>query len=253
MAEDKKLGMCRWCEQSTTLIRAHIIPEAFYAPIMGDSGKVVILQPSELKAAQFTSTGIYDPGILCSKCDGLLGQLDEYGLKIFKGPPSESDRVTVGFLPGYDLHCDDVPRAQMFLLSVLWRASVTSQRFFQTVNLGRKYEDKIRHLIDSKEEITETDFEFVVIRTVDHPYDGGFAPPFRVRFEGVTAQQLYLPYFKFIVRMDQRPFPPMARLGRFMPGALPQCLRLSYKDSIEGRIVGAVTQATLERKAAKSH
>jgi len=251
MDENKLRGVCRWCQQSAKLVRAHIIPEAFYDPIKGDSDKVVILQPLELKAAQFTSTGIYDPQILCSKCDGFLGRLDEYGLKIFKHPPPESDRVTTGFIPGYDLHCDDVQKAQKFLLSVLWRASVSSQNFFKTVSLGQKYEDSIRHLIANGEEVTEAHFEFVIIRTFDHPYDGGFAPPFRVRFEGVTALQLYLPFFKFIVRMDRRPFPLMARLGRFMPGAMPQCLRLSYKDSFEGRIVESVTRATRERKAAK--
>ncbi len=251
MDENNYICVCRWCQQSTTLIRAHIIPKAFYVPIKGDSDKVVILRPTEEKFTQITSSGIFDSRILCSKCDGLLGQLDEYGLQIFIYPPSEADRITDGVLSGYNLHCDVIQRAQKFILSVLWRASVTSQDFFRTTNLGQKYEDKIRHLITSGAEVTETDFEFVVIRTFDHPYDGGIVPPFRVRFEGVTAQQLYLPYFKFIIRVDQRRFPPIAAIGRFKSGAMPQCLRLSYKNGLEEKIIGSVTEATLARQLKK--
>ena len=247
MDEDKRQGTCRWCQQRTTLIRAHIIPKAFYVPIKGEADKVVILSPTERKFTRFTSSGIFDPRILCSACDRFLGRLDEYGHQIFKSPPSESDRITQGLLPGYNLHCDDVQRAQRFLLSVLWRASVTTHDFFQTVSLGQKYEDMIRHLITNDLEITEADFEFVAIRVFDHPIDGGIVPPFRVRFGGVTAQQLYLPYYKFIVRMDQRRFPAMAALGRFMPGMMPQCLRLSYKESIESKIIGSVTERSLKR------
>jgi hypothetical protein len=247
MDEGEAMGTCRWCQQNTRLIRAHIIPKAFYVPIKGDADKVVILSPTERKFTRFSSSGIFDSGILCSSCDGFLGKFDEYGLRIFGSRPSDADRITEGLLPGYDLHCDDVQRAQKFLLSVLWRASVTTHDFFQTVSLGRKYEDKIRHLITNGMEITEADFEFVSIRVFDHPIDGGIVPPFRVRFGGVTAQQLYLPYYKFIVRMDQRHFPAMAALGRFMPGMMPQCLRLSYKESIESKIIGSVTERSLER------
>ncbi len=247
MDGEKPFGVCRWCQRSAKLIRAHIIPKPFYEPIKGDSDKVVVLRPTEKKFTQYSSSGIFDPEILCAECDGLLGQLDEYGLQIFKNPPAEADRITVGTLPGYDLHCDDVQRAQKFLLSVLWRASVTSHDFFQTVSLGRKYEDKIRHLIANGEEVTEADFEFVAIRVFDHPSDGAVIPPFRVRFANVTAQQLYLPYFRFIIRMDQLRFPAAALLGRFKPGAMPQCLRLSYKDGVEARIIGTVTDSALAR------
>ncbi|HTQ32302.1 MAG TPA: hypothetical protein VMI53_13905 [Opitutaceae bacterium] len=248
----KALGICRWCQQNTSLIRAHIIPKAFYVPIKGISDRVVILRPTEQKFTQFSSSGIFDSGILCSKCDAFLGRLDEYGLQIFKSPPSEADRVTQGGLSGYNLKCDDVQRAKKFLLSVLWRASVSSQDFFKTVSLGQKYEDKIRQLITSGAQINEADFEFIVIRAFDHPYDGGIVPPFRVQFEGVTAQQLYLPYFKFIIRVDQRRFPSVASMVQFRPNSILQCLRLSYKDSIEEKIISSVTERTLAKQLGKS-
>lgn len=242
---------CRWCSKGTELIRAHIIPRAFYAAIKGKADKMLVLRPDAKKYTEVSQSGIFDSGILCAECDGLLGKLDEYGLTVFKKPPTDSDLVfDVNRIPvGYSLPCSDIRRAQKFLLSVLWRASVTTHDFFKHVKLGPKYEDTIREIVSTDGKVNEADFEFIVIRFFDNPYDGGLMPPWRGRYPDVVGYNLYLPYYNFIIRADKRQFSDPFTVCRFREGAKPQCLRLPYAGTPESRYIQGIGISLRERNS----
>jgi len=248
MSEDiEPLKVCRMCLKHRKLIRAHIVPKGFYKPIMSKKG-VVILSPTEKNFEQPTQSGIFDKNILCAECDARLGKLDEYGLSIFGKAPGKADLIEGRLLPGYDLHCKDVPKAQKFLLSVLWRASISEHSFFYITDLGEKYEEKIRLLLLCEEPVREEDFEFTVTRLEGSPLAGAFMPPFAARTpEGINCYRLFLPFFSFMVRMDRRPFPPLLKLIRFTAASTPQCIKLNYAGSVEEKIFSKVTNDTLKR------
>ena len=252
MADKKEPQICRWCGDKHQLIRAHIIPRSFYDDVRGDTDQVLMLSPDKSKYTSVTQSGVFDSGILCATCDGLLGRFDDYGRAIFKRVPTDQqdlivdrDRMPIGF----NLRCDDVQRAQKFLLSVLWRASVTSNDFFSNVNLGDKYEARIREIIQNDEKVLEDEFEFIVIRTFDHPYDGGLMPPWGGRFDGIFAYTLYLPFFKILIRADKRRFLDPFSFCRFIDGAQPQAVRLPYAGTPESRYISGLAASLRAREA----
>lgn len=252
MADKQEPKTCRWCGEKRQLIRAHIIPRAFYDDVRGDTDKVLMLSPDKSKYTTVTQSGVFDSDMLCAECDGALGRLDEYGYKVFRRIPTDREDLVVDRdrMPiGYNLRCADVQKAQKFLLSVLWRASVTSHDFFSKVDLGAKYETRIRQLIQDDDPVTDDDFEIVIIRTFDHPYDGGLMPPWGGRYEGIFTYMLYLPYFKFIIRADKRKFLEPFSVCRFKEGALPQAVRLSYSGSSESRYISSVASSLRAREA----
>ena len=90
-------------------------------------------------------SGVYEPDILCSTCDNKkIGGLETYAsqalyggieLTIENGAINSSKYIRVQGL--------DYSKFKLFLLSVLWRASISNLPVFQHVNLG-KHEQIIR-------------------------------------------------------------------------------------------------------------
>jgi len=90
-------------------------------------------------------SGVYEPNILCSTCDNkIFGALETYDsqalyggidITIENGAINSSKYIRVKGL--------DYSKFKLFLLSVLWRASISSLPVFQNVNLG-KHEQILR-------------------------------------------------------------------------------------------------------------
>jgi hypothetical protein len=148
----------------------------------------------------------------------------------------------------YSIRCDDVQKAQRFLLSMLWRASITSHDFFRHVELGEKREDDIRLLLLSGTEVREADWEFVVIRFFDNPYDRGIMPPWKGRYPDIEAYNFYLPYYNFLIRADRRQFHDDFSEARFLSRTNCLCLRLPFKETPEARYIGSIALSLRKRK-----
>ena len=217
----------------------------------GDDRHAILIKPDNSKYTETIQSGIFDRDILCAQCDAILGRLDEYGYTVFKSFPTDKDHLVVDRdrMPiGYDLRCDNVQKAQKFLLSVLWRASVTKHDFFSRVSLGDKYENKIRRIINNDEKVMPEDFEFIIIRTFDHPYDGGLMPPWGSRYDGIYSYTFYLPHFKIIIRADRRQFRDPFSFCRFLEGSQPQAVRLKYSGTSESRYLQSVAASLRDRE-----
>ena|SRR5438067_7170391 len=78
-AEFLKIKHCRGAAPGcggARLINAHIIPRSFARMLKDGSNKHNLeLSIVQVKATQL---GIFDKNILCAKCDGILGKLDDY-------------------------------------------------------------------------------------------------------------------------------------------------------------------------------
>jgi hypothetical protein len=96
-------------------------------------------------------TGEYEPNILCQNCDNcIIGSLEDYARKVIYG-----GKVTVSMqnfrkddgLEFTQVKELDYKKFKLFLLSLLWRASISSRPFFQEVSLGQKYEENVRSML----------------------------------------------------------------------------------------------------------
>lgn len=139
MASD---GACRLCGASETLLKSHIIPEFIYRPMYDEKHRFFVLDAVKRWRAKPLQKGLMER-ILCHGCEQLLSEFEKYAAEVMSGNSSAKlqqyhDRVCISGL--------DYARFKLFLLSVLWRASVTNHEFFKLVSLG-PHEDKVRSMI----------------------------------------------------------------------------------------------------------
>jgi hypothetical protein len=101
----------------------------------------------------------------------------------------------------------DYSRFKLFVLSMLWRASVSSQPFFARIQLG-KYEPIIAEMLRNQNPGNFDEFPVVLARLVGQRWPNITYAPYRQRSpEGINFNILFLPSIKIMVKVDSRRLP----------------------------------------------
>lgn len=204
----RNIGLCRLClQKNKPLVKSHVIPQSFF------NKNSMLVTDSELKP-QKRPIGPYDREILCEKCDRDLGNdLDSYAKRVlidrehvisqvFYDPARVHENIILYRLTdkkGYD-------KIIRFFISVLWRASIASQRDFETVNLG-SYEEIARTVIldqnfDFRKYFSVSLFLFSDIAEKIHLISS------RIRIEGVSFYIFVIGSIKVYIKCDKQKIPP---------------------------------------------
>src|ERR1700674_3029575 len=77
--------------------------------------------------------------MLCLECEGKFSDFDSYGWKILGELDLSTPYLENFQLAGYWMACD-TDKLRRFILSVLWRASVSECNFYDRANLGLRQE-----------------------------------------------------------------------------------------------------------------
>jgi hypothetical protein len=201
---------CRFCNQDKPrLARAHIIPRSFFRLVRGEGHYSVLMRASRKAVTQdYTQAGIYDCGILCVECERRFSRYDTHGFAVFTNVFLHKTL----YLDTYGIPCAlllpnvNFLLLKLFVLSVLWRASVSRLDFFNNVDLG-PHEEIIKSLISNDTVEGGDHYEFVCFHHIGQPYPGVILPPWKRRISAVNYVQLYLPNIQILVKVDRRPFP----------------------------------------------
>ena len=137
---------CKLCGQPKPLVKAHIIPRAFYAVSQGRGGNGRIISDAEGHRPQRSPVGIYDKSMLCAKCDGYLGQFDQHAVEVLLATSTATPIFCGESIVGKRYDAADPDKILRFVASVAWRASHCNHEFFRNVRLGR-YEGNIKKLL----------------------------------------------------------------------------------------------------------
>ena len=151
--------MCRLCLQEKQLInKSHIIPDFMYKELYDDQHKLMLFKPHERVKGKGKirrpSSGEYEGNILCANCDNIvIGSYENYARKVlYGGEVSASESTTINKCKNKDgleySACSNInyTKFKIFLLSILWRASITSRPSFKDISLG-PHEEIIRRMI----------------------------------------------------------------------------------------------------------
>lgn len=202
---------CSFCLKNKTLIRAHIIPEWCFREMYPDpknrKGSLVRVD----KIHQFTKRvpiGIYDENILCKDCDSKLGTFDDYAKQIFFDEKIIIDSCNEKI---WWIDNVDVIKIELFLISVLWRASVSNIEDFQDVHLGR-YQAVFRDALLQHKTVDEVE---VIIGKFSSQHKSllefvtkSIQLPFRHRLPGLEGKNFYTLYlpkgFKILIKVDKK-------------------------------------------------
>ena len=131
---------CKLCDSEAKLVRSHIIPEFFYRHTYDENSRAIELTLDKFKKRPI-QVG-YREYLLCRACDEeLIGKTESYVADIWYNNSQLPERI---YSDHYEIDVD-YSKFKLFLLSVLWRASVS--RKFEEVRLGPKHETKIKQML----------------------------------------------------------------------------------------------------------
>lgn len=156
----KVMGICKLCQQPSELQNSHIIPEIFYDLIYDEKPRrfhEIHTDPS--KKIEYGQQG-HREHLLCRKCEGQFGKLEDYVKRAFiDGKIVDGKRPQATKKQGcIVLQNLDYKKFKLFLLSLLWRMSITALDFFDNVSLGQKHEEKIRKALLDEDPLQPEDY-----------------------------------------------------------------------------------------------
>ena len=146
------VGKCKLCGEDKELCeQSHIIPNFMYQDLFDENNRMyaILSKEGKIKQRGYRKTGEFDKHILCHSCDNeTLGKLDRYAsLILYDGYPKIFEHRAGPDGMKYT-YCAEIDYAQfkLFLLSVLWRASISDRPLFREVQLG-PHEERIRQML----------------------------------------------------------------------------------------------------------
>ena len=131
---------CALCQSKSPLRDSHIIPEFLYEGLYDQIHRFHAVPFDTSKSHRFKQQGLYEK-LLCEVCEQKFAVWEKYTKETFcKGIGVKIEQAgELIKLSNLDYH-----KFRLFLLSLLWRMSVSSQDFFELVNLGSKHEEILR-------------------------------------------------------------------------------------------------------------
>ncbi len=173
---------CSLCLNERVLRNSHIIPEFLYSPGYDEKHRLIKIQKNTQKT-NYEQKGLREK-LLCDKCETLLNDrfekyFDNLWRNNFPKVASGSELVFKKL---------DYTRFKLFLLSILWRASVSKKDAFRKISLGDKHENNIRKMIlennPSNPEIYPVMAQILVHPETNIAIEGVIMSPITNRFDG---------------------------------------------------------------------
>ena len=146
-----------------------------------------ILEGKKLKP--FIQIGVFDKNILCSECDNeKLGSLEKYAQKVLFGKNLNKEETPicknykVGEYEFSECKNVDYGKFKLFLLSILWRSSITDRPTFNSVELG-PHSDKLKDMILNSNPGEELEYPITITSFIraDYHYKDLILTPRRMR------------------------------------------------------------------------
>lgn len=136
-------GMCKLCLAESELQQSHTIPRSYFKRLKKEDGKIIVIQKGK-KAI----TGNFDPKepMLCRKCEQFLSvNYEHYGIRVLRDHKNfrkNADHIIIGSF--------QYEKFYLYLISILWRASVAKDDHYDTVQGIESLDDLFRHCILNK-------------------------------------------------------------------------------------------------------
>ena len=152
---------CKLCLKEKELIKkSHILSDFLHSDLYDENHKLrqmdVIALSNGIDRESRPSSGSYEGCILCNVCDNeLIGKYETYISNLLKGNLRENEKISckkvtnsqgINFIEIRNL---DFTKTKLFLLSLLWRAGISSRNEYREVELGPYQEIFRKEIFDN--------------------------------------------------------------------------------------------------------
>ncbi len=136
------MSICKFCNIKPSIKKSHIIPEFMYKHTYSGTHPKMVVADVELKEIGERQKGYHEP-LLCVYCEQYFNENFEIPCVSFiKGVPNNA-RI------GSSIKFTSTPQLELLLLSILWRASLATEKHWKGVNLG-PHQDIIKRCLKKK-------------------------------------------------------------------------------------------------------
>ena len=197
---------CKFCGNETTLIKAHVIPAGLFRRLQKGKESLEMITNKAGTYTKKTPVGVYDKTIVCSKCESLWQEWDNYAQLLLADKPLngrvlyQNNRRICYIVDNYEYS-----KLKLFFISMVWRASVSSRPFFSKVSLGQ-FEDVARKHIANNDPGNSEMFS-VTLAKFDHPLADPILDPHDDKCSGVNYLRFYLASYIAYIKVDHKPTP----------------------------------------------
>ena len=200
---------CELCQEAKEPSEAHIIPEFMYQELYDSNHFFQRIEVSNsLKIKKPLPKGIYDPTILCRDCDNDINKKSENyvskvyykcsGLSARELPIFEKQTNFLDEMTSNVINNLNYTKFKIFLLSVLWRSSITRREEFKEVQLG-KHEETIRRMIINNDPGKIDDYPCLIINFRNDLSIASqlIGTPSKVKHDGCTSYVFFIAGFLY--------------------------------------------------------
>lgn len=196
--------ICSYCGEDKKLIKAHIIPEAFFKRLRDgkqEPSPLLLTNKNDVYPKR-SPIGIYDCNILCLECEKQFGDWDNYAQELLREKSGNASPIMVaGKCEGYEVRKYNYTYLKLFFISLLWRAAVSKDHFYAKVNLGA-HEAIAKDLIARRSPGSEDDFS-IILAKFDHS-GKILLDPHPEKYGGVNYYRFYIGSYVAYIKTDKR-------------------------------------------------
>ena len=136
------LSNCCLCDTPCELQDSHIIPRSYFKGLKGQSGQRFCVSADESIDAKLTNS---DPKekLLCWECEQFISvNYERYGTRLFKDHRKAKRTKNV-----VEFRQFRFKEFYLFLISILWRASISGLARYKHINLGKPVNDLLKYCL----------------------------------------------------------------------------------------------------------
>ena len=218
------------------LVESHVIPRSFYEITSfkqkAPKKSLSILSDSEHYKPVKRPIGIYDTKLFCAVCEKKFMVYDDYAFKLLneqkdnrKTMRDENGQEVVQYYENYDYQ-----KLKIFFMSVLLRASLSEDFFFQNVNVG-PFLEALKEAVERNDPKSTDEFSVFLSYYKNIKRSPIIFPPEKKRIDDIKFYFFHIGRVIFYIKADKRKSPSSLRPITIKPGGKLYLLAYDIRDS----------------------
>ncbi|HLE24877.1 MAG TPA: hypothetical protein VI935_04415 [Thermodesulfobacteriota bacterium] len=193
---------CKLCLKEKPLIKkSHIIPDFMYKELYDERHFIYQITLGGKSKPKRKPTGEYESDILCGECDNKIinQRYENYASKVYYGNEETTgikhrrERSENSVLEWTVVKNISYEKFKLFLLSILWKSSISNSVFFKEVKLGLHGEE-IRKMIINSDPKNHHDYPCILLHAKHQELDVKqlIIPPKRFKDGKTTIYKFFI-------------------------------------------------------------